>query len=225
LCNPVGNEYYYSHQALRQLATRLARHGYQVLRFDYFGTGDSIGEEVEAAVERWMVDISEMIDEVKQLAHCEHVTVVGLRMGAALCWKVVQSRNDVKRVVLWEPVLDGKAQLEEWRCQQAAHDEAYGYPELVEQTETLGISLPSSLIAEIESVRLSAIRPCDKDVLLVANSSDSEIHRVVSDIEKSGAQIVYKKTADGKFWLETDLESLVPGSSLSLIVDWIAELP
>ena len=43
LCNPFGEEASRSHRTFRVLATQLERTGFSVLRFDYSGTGDSLG--------------------------------------------------------------------------------------------------------------------------------------------------------------------------------------
>ena len=57
LCYPMGAEYMRAHRAFRQLGTLLNRQGFHVLRFDYFGTGDSAGEGTEATVEQWLEDV------------------------------------------------------------------------------------------------------------------------------------------------------------------------
>ena len=43
LCNPFGEEASRAHRTYRVLATQLERAGFPVLRFDYSGTGDSLG--------------------------------------------------------------------------------------------------------------------------------------------------------------------------------------
>ena len=64
LCYPMAHEYMYVHRAFRQLANRLARTGFHVFRFDYYGFGDSAGESEESHIEQWIKDISEAIDEI-----------------------------------------------------------------------------------------------------------------------------------------------------------------
>ena len=50
LCYPGMQEYNAAHWMFRRLATSLSREGHHVLRFDYYGTGDSDGETDAALV-------------------------------------------------------------------------------------------------------------------------------------------------------------------------------
>ena len=56
LCYPLGQEYMRAHRAFRQLGMLMARRGFHVLRFDWFGTGDSAGRVEDAKIERWVAD-------------------------------------------------------------------------------------------------------------------------------------------------------------------------
>ena len=44
-CNALGYEAMCAHRTYRHLAERLARAGFNALRFDYHGTGDSSGDD------------------------------------------------------------------------------------------------------------------------------------------------------------------------------------
>lgn len=112
LCQPLGHEYLRAHRAFRNLAVSLAGQGFHVLRFDYFGTGDSGGNGEDATVDQCLADIETSIEELKDISGRPTVSVVGLRFGATLATLATASRADVDRVVLWDPVLDGRAYVE-----------------------------------------------------------------------------------------------------------------
>jgi pimeloyl-ACP methyl ester carboxylesterase len=106
-----------SHRAFRQLTTLLTRGGYHVLRFDYGGTGDSAGEGEAQTLEQWTDDVSTAIEELRDTAGLDQVTVVGLRLGAALALQAAARGGSggvgVDRLVLWDPVADGERWLAE----------------------------------------------------------------------------------------------------------------
>ena len=107
LCYPLWQEYMRAHRAFRQLAMLLSKAGFPVLRFDYFGTGDSAGDSDAGDVSRWTHDISTAIDEMKDTAGVTKVSLVGLRVGASLAAAVAAERKDLDRIVLWDPIVAG----------------------------------------------------------------------------------------------------------------------
>ena len=66
LCYPWGAEYVHAHRTMRQLAVRLSAAGIDTLRFDFFGTGDSAGEMVDADLAGWETDIELAIEELRR---------------------------------------------------------------------------------------------------------------------------------------------------------------
>ena len=96
LCYPMGQEYMRSHRAFRQLSNLLSRAGFHVLRFDYFGTGDSMGEDEEVSTAQWKSDVGTAIEELKDNAGIERVSVAGLRLGASLAFESASRRPDVE---------------------------------------------------------------------------------------------------------------------------------
>ncbi|HEY6551982.1 MAG TPA: alpha/beta hydrolase, partial [Vicinamibacteria bacterium] len=113
LCAPVGQEYMRSHRTLRELAGRLSQSGFHVLRFDYYGCGDSGGTALEGDLDQWTSDVGAAIDEARDGSGLDRVSLVGLRLGAALAARASVRRTDLDRVVFWEPVVDGRGHLEE----------------------------------------------------------------------------------------------------------------
>jgi pimeloyl-ACP methyl ester carboxylesterase len=113
LCNPFGQEYLRAHRSMRQLGNLLNGIGVHVLRFDYFGTGDSAGEMTEADLAGWRSDIETALEELKDATDARRVGLVGLRLGASLAAEVAAGRKDIDRLVLWDPVDSGAAYLQE----------------------------------------------------------------------------------------------------------------
>lgn len=105
LCCPGGDEQVHAYRTLRQLASRISQGGRHVLRFDYYGTGDSSGPTVENDISGWCGDIETAIAEIKDLAGVPKVSLVGLRLGANLAAEVAaRSPEIVDSLVLWEPI-------------------------------------------------------------------------------------------------------------------------
>jgi pimeloyl-ACP methyl ester carboxylesterase len=113
LCYPIGSEYLRAHRAFRQVNTLLNRGGTHVLRFDYSCTGDSAGPGVEATVEEWLDDVDWAIDELLDTAGTDTIDVVGLRWGAAFGALAAREREEVRRIVLWDPVVSGGEYFDE----------------------------------------------------------------------------------------------------------------
>lgn len=99
-----------AHDALRLLAEDLARRGFAVLRFDYPGTGDSADVAgTDDLVPSWLRGITAGICYLRTCG-CEHVVVVGMRMGATLAALAVAGQP-VDAAVLWDPCMTGRVFL------------------------------------------------------------------------------------------------------------------
>ncbi|MBW4933393.1 alpha/beta fold hydrolase [Marinobacter sp. F4206] len=107
LCNPFGQEYLRAHKSIRRLAINLAELGYPVLRFDYRGTGDSAGDLDGVSADHWVSDIGHAIQELQDMAAVPKVALIGLRLGALLAAKAATEHNQVSRLVMWDPIVDG----------------------------------------------------------------------------------------------------------------------
>ena len=101
----LGHEYIRGHRNLQQLAMALCERGFDVLRFDYLGTGDSDGlcEEVTAAT--MGRDLLQARQHVIEKTGISSVSLVGLRLGATVA---THYREAFQSMVLWDPVLSGK---------------------------------------------------------------------------------------------------------------------
>jgi pimeloyl-ACP methyl ester carboxylesterase len=122
ICQSYGIEYMRSHRALQLLAERLASAGFYVLRFDYYGTGDSAGETTDAGIDDWFDNIGAAAEELRQRSGLQKISVLGHRLGALLVSADQERCRDFERVVLWDPPETGAAWLnQQERIKLEAH--------------------------------------------------------------------------------------------------------
>lgn len=175
-CYPLGHEYIRAHRAFRHLTLSLAREHVATLRFDYSGTGDSSQDPHAATLNGWLGDIDAAIDMLKTRAGVSRVSVVGLRFGGTLAALASSRRGDVDSLLLWDPVLDGAAYLQELATLQSAWiRDRLGLPAervLTGQSELIGMPLTAALRDGIRAVDLrNAAVPRAARVLFAVSST------------------------------------------------------
>jgi uncharacterized protein len=156
-----------SHRLFRVMAERLVRSGRWVMRFDYFGTGDSAGDEDDADLHGWQLDILRAHDELVQRSGCTRVVWVGARLGGTLALLASANAEAQPAAVLaWDPILSGSAYLDALaRDNEAALKVSYsivppGLP-LRPTDEAMGFALHDRLrtqLAELEPALLHQAR-------------------------------------------------------------------
>lgn len=125
LCPPLGIEAICTYFTYRVLASRLAAKGLAVVRFDYDGTGDSVGGEDEPGrVEAWVASSTAAADLLRA-AGVQAIGLVGIRMGAIFAAEEAARSGGVDALVLWDPCLSGRSFLRE---QQALRRLSLGGP-------------------------------------------------------------------------------------------------
>jgi exosortase A-associated hydrolase 2 len=88
-------------------ARKLTSVGFGVLLLDLYGCGDSAGDFGDARWETWLGDVAAGIAWL-QRDMPRRLSLLGLRLGALLAMSVATGcREDLERVVLWQPVLSG----------------------------------------------------------------------------------------------------------------------
>jgi len=125
MCPPLGQDLIRCHRLYRQLAQALAEEGMAVLRFDYFGTGDSAGDSAEVDWERCVSDAIAAAAELRRRAGVDRVVAFGARLGGSVALTAAE-RAHFSEVVAWDPVLDGGSYVAGLDAMQAALREDAG---------------------------------------------------------------------------------------------------
>jgi uncharacterized protein len=183
LCYPSVQEYMRAHFAFRKLAGLLTQQGFHVLRFDYYGTGDSAGDLQGTSLAEWRDNVCQAADELRDQAGVSRVSVIGLRFGATLATLASTHGLDVRDLVLWEPAVDGISHLDELRRIErrmlAGLRVQMQRPLHTGRDELLGYPLPPELAAAIQKIDLRELPPCAADRVLIFGSLDRAEYRIL----------------------------------------------
>lgn len=234
LCYPIINEYLRSHRAFVRLAIQLATEGFHVLRFDYFGCGDSYGDDDDGNLQEWTENLLTAIDELKNGCDASHICLIGLRMGATLALLAAENRNDIDTMVLWEPIVNGEEYVREIKRLHLESAVIEGLPKAVKgqsdtsrHLEILGFRITDILLDELLKLDLLSIKKSPaKRVLNFENSDDYERRDFMSHLKHLGTDVEEANISCPSIWLEGDNESyagLVPVNALEHIVKWVME--
>lgn len=228
LFNPFGEEAIRAFRLYKILAERLARNGVASLRFDYFGSGDSAGDDRDVTFMGMVDDARCAQEELAELSGARRFIWIGLGLGGAVAIKAAEEAIVLERLVLWDPVIDGAAYLNELRT---AHTEFLSYArdeplEVVRkktpecQTEAIGFALSEKIRAELSGLNLynENIPQAEKITLIHGCSTDPN----PSFVDKLTAVGALDTFVDAEAsWNSNDAMNAyyVPAAALDFILD------
>jgi pimeloyl-ACP methyl ester carboxylesterase len=225
----MGQEAIRAHRAIRQLGLRLARERFHALRFDLRGTGDSAGDFASARLDAWVEDSRTAMDELRDRTGVQRVSLVGLRLGAALAWRASRGRRDVDKIVLWEPVVSGARYVSELKRR---HDD-FLRAELprrrtapfAREGEVLGFPLSQELSDDLAQVDLTREPKPDTRALVVVTTPEAEERSLEAALPALTPRSELIRLTLAQDWNSDEAvnTSLVPSEALDAIVRALVE--
>ena len=205
LCNPFGEEASRSHRIYRVLATQLERAGFTALRFDYSGTGDSHGESSAASVDDWVRDVGVAAERVRAASGATRIAIVGLRFGATLAALASQRGLAVRHLLLWDPVVEGAAYLQELIGQHRSYMRSEigdGWQDRLQISrdgvpdEALGAPIGGALGGQIAAIDLaSATTLAAEHITVITTRTTPDVERLRPRLPSATRWIEMKESA------------------------------
>ncbi len=228
LAGPHGQEAIRANRMFRVIADRLARRGHPVLRFDWFGTGDSDGDCAEATLTRWIRDLQVAHEVLRERSGPGAVAWIGLRLGAMVASLASATRPEgLASLLLWEPVLGGASYLDELaeaheRFMASHRDESVRdrrerrARQAPGRIEALGVEIPERLAAELRAVRPGSLRWPDGLRLAICGTSVGDEGSVPLAAERLSVSDDLTWNSD-----ESMNDFLVPIRTIQAIESWV----
>ena len=164
LCPPWFHEYTRSYRLWALLAARLAQAGIACLRMDYYGCGDSDGDDEEFSLAGACADVVLGLRELGARLPGVPRIVCGVRAGAWPAWTAAAS--GAEHLWLWQPIRSGAAYLATLRRLDAQERASYvrypwhgGAPNPAESATLMGFPCRACLPGAIAERRLDGATP------------------------------------------------------------------
>ncbi len=160
MCHPFGEEKLWAHRVYVSMARQLATRGRAVLRFDCMGIGDSSGRFDESSLSTMLTDVDAAVRELRQRTRQTSVALIGLRLGATVAALAAERRDDIDRLVLWAPIVDGARYMQDLLRINLTTQMAV-YKEIRQDREALVAAMREGHTANIEGYEM-ALRMYDE---------------------------------------------------------------
>ena len=226
LCYPMGQEYIRCHRAFYILACKLSMLGFHTIRFDYYGCGDSYGHCDEGTIQHWQEDIKNAINELQKGVCLNNIILIGLRLGATLCALEASENNDVKGLVLWDPVISGKHYLTEIiNTHNIWLKGSFSNKSNDNKDEVLGFSLSNTLKKDLAILSLETLKHNSHTKTLVINTIENSANINTNDYFSTLFSIYeYKYLSSSPVWIKDknkQFDCIVPSETINYITSWL----
>lgn len=205
VCPPAYSEYFRTYRFLRKVADAWAGSGFHVMRFDYFGTGDSMGKWSDGGPERWARDTKAAVQELLEVSGAESVTLFGIRLGAAFALQAAGTTKVASRIVLWDPVLNGKEYV---KSLERSHERLLlGSDVRVRDklrrldSELAGFPRERWIDNDLAALDLtSSISPTSKEFLCIVSKGETLNHQFAESVRSAGKSLRVETMDDDCDW-------------------------
>lgn len=225
ISNPLGHEYTRLHRTLSVLARELSQQGFHTFRYDYYGTGDSYGDEAEMDMESSREDLRQVANELKEGFDIESLCLIGVRFGTVLS---MMAADEIKpdALVLWNPVFSGKEYIQEIAADEKTfYEGSFALPGKSQEHEYFGCRYSQQLIDSLNAFDMRSMKPSpSKNTLVLADTGTVQEQDVSSLDFFSRSRLNVLENSVSRFWLKQKGDqdkSLVPLNEIRRITEWL----
>jgi exosortase A-associated hydrolase 2 len=219
--HPFAEEMHKSRRMAALQARAFAAQGHAVLQIDLTGCGDSAGDFANASWPAWLDDA--------RLAHAwltdktaQPVTLWGLRTGALLAANLAQQLQNIRHLMLWQPINDGSLFLNQFLRIKLASEmlsegqSKSGTKDLLAQLEAgQGVEVGGNMLApamarELGGIKLANITPaCPVSWLEVGAQASASVtpasQRIVDAWQATGVSLQTQTVQGAPFWATQEI--------------------
>jgi pimeloyl-ACP methyl ester carboxylesterase len=209
--NPIFDEKKRSQKFYAETARGFCKYGVPVIRFDYFGTGDSAGHLYEMRISENLNAIKILIEIFQAKYQANRINLLGLRIGGDLVLELAEEiQENIDTLIVIEPIINGKRYLTEQRARRKLF---YKLNKMTNISENLiingntyedhqGYPISEKNSSFLENIQSLDRKIADKNILLVklnTISSRAFVAQLKEKLEKEN-NVCYMNFPCSDFW-------------------------
>ncbi len=226
LCSAMGHEELSAHRAWRGLAQRFAAMGMPALRFDYHGTGDSLGDDEQPGrLRAWSDSVLQAVRWMREEAGVGEIALVGMRLGATLAARAACELGGVNALALLAPAVSGRAYVRELKALARMAPPLPGAPpaspDRAADLEVGGFVVTAETLADLGKLDLLDLgsRPAPRILILKrADPSEAPLAQRLRDLDATVQEAPFSDYSS----LMRDVNfASPPDEAFNLVLDWM----
>jgi pimeloyl-ACP methyl ester carboxylesterase len=226
LCAAQGHEDLCTHKSLRLMADAFAASGYPSLRFDYAGTGDSIGDDFEPdRIDTWIKSIEDAVQWLRINAEVDQIVLAGLRLGSALASIAADRLDSISGLILLGPTPSGRAYMRELSTFSRLSRKSSGFDmaNKAADLEIAGFAFTPQTVQDISAIDLLRFRksPAPQVLLIAIESQQNAIERLSENWSELGSHVERRIFAHYAEFMMDPAFSRFPEEALQQSLDWL----
>lgn len=226
LASPWGIDEIAARKVLFRLATRIAASGIPVLRFDYPGTADAIGQRVDG-FGSWVGRARTGGDRLKATCGVETLIFAGLGLGATVALMAAAECDDVAGLMLAAPVVSGRRYLREISLGAPMVEQGLGLDasQRPEGVTIGGIVMPSAVAADLRSIDLMSVEAGPpKPMLVVERASQPQDSALAQRFAEFGWPVERAAFDDYNAAMDNPTIAVMPDATIAAMADWVGTI-
>ncbi|OYD82178.1 hypothetical protein CHT98_22595 (plasmid) [Azospirillum brasilense] len=202
----------------------MAAAGLPVLRFDYPGTGNSVGDEGDPArLDAWLGSIRAATVHLRALTGVEEVALVGLRLGALLATAAARE-VEADALVLLSPFPSGRAFLQELRAVALLAERPADTPPAVgpEGIDSAGFRLTPETAEALRGLDLTRMTESPTRRVLILDRPEGRAAVLAERFRALGATVEEAPFPDHARLMTSVQHAVVDCSAFARVTAWLA---
>ena len=222
MCAAMGHEQLCASRGWRELADRIASLGYPVLRFDWSGCGDSLGEDMDPErLAAWTASLTAAVSAARARFQVQRVVLLGLRFGGTLAALNAEALG-AEALILLAPAITGRAHVRELSAMGGLGAVAEDKPE--SGIDVVGFRMSDETIASINPIDLrKLVRTPAGKVLLVTPPGQFNADALEVSLQALGAEVTHLPFDGYSEYLGEITLSQPPRSVFDQLTAWLAQ--